>query len=257
MFKKPDFVSQYFVGEEGDKYWEEFIGSSRLLRLDNKMTMLYDETPEERLQDRKAITFVELDEEEIQTKVKNDRAVIIENAAPLVVQEVSHPKPVQPQVVHTVVQTAPAGEETAQQLAKLLGNFSFDAVRSEIDHRIEELRRDLEGKTIASANKPEEPNKPVSTAAFQIETAKIPAGAQEAQPVSEKTDYSNLIIPDETDPDDTNDESSGGIDIMALLSAQAKKMENISTIEMMEMYGEAFSEVTLEELEKFINKNHK
>lgn len=44
---------------------------------------------------------------------------------------------------------------------------------------------------------------------------------------------------------------------MALLSAQAKKMENISTIEMMEMYGEDFSEVTLEELEKYINKNHK
>jgi RAB protein geranylgeranyltransferase component A len=34
-------------------------------------------------------------------------------------------------------------------------------------------------------------------------------------------------------------------------------MESISTIDMMEMYGEAFSEVTLEELEKYINKNHK
>ena len=65
-----------------------------------------------------------------------------------------------------------------------------------------------------------------------------------------------MIMPDETKPDDT-EEDSGGIDIMALLSAQAKKMENISTIEMMEMYGETFSEVTLEELEKYINKNHK
>jgi hypothetical protein len=34
-------------------------------------------------------------------------------------------------------------------------------------------------------------------------------------------------------------------------------MENISTIEMMEIYNEAFTEVTLEELEKYINKNHK
>ena len=64
-------------------------------------------------------------------------------------------------------------------------------------------------------------------------------------------------MPDEKDPGDTEEETSGGIDIMALLSAQAKKMENISTIEMMEMYGEDFSEVTLEELEKYINKNHK
>ena len=64
-------------------------------------------------------------------------------------------------------------------------------------------------------------------------------------------------MPDEKHSGDTEEETSGGIDIMALLSAQAKKMENISTIEMMEMYGEDFSEVTLEELEKYINKNHK
>jgi hypothetical protein len=72
-----------------------------------------------------------------------------------------------------------------------------------------------------------------------------------------KRDYSDLIMPDEKHSGDTEEETSGGIDIMALLSAQAKKMENISTIEMMEMYGEDFSEVTLEELEKYINKNHK
>ena len=64
-------------------------------------------------------------------------------------------------------------------------------------------------------------------------------------------------MPDESDPGDTKEEKSGGIDIMALLSAQAKKMENISSIEMMEMYGDKFAEVTLEELEKYINKNHK
>jgi hypothetical protein len=33
-------------------------------------------------------------------------------------------------------------------------------------------------------------------------------------------------------------------------------MESISPIEMMEVYGEMFAEVTLEELEKYINKNH-
>jgi hypothetical protein len=76
-------------------------------------------------------------------------------------------------------------------------------------------------------------------------------------PKPAKRDYSDLIIPDETVSGGTKEENSGGIDIMALLSAQAKKMENISTIEMMEMYGEDFSEVTLEELEKYINKNHK
>ena len=61
-------------------------------------------------------------------------------------------------------------------------------------------------------------------------------------------------MPEDDETDDSQQEASGGIDIMALLSAQAKKMESISTIEMMEMYGEAFTDVSLEELEKYINK---
>ena len=77
------------------------------------------------------------------------------------------------------------------------------------------------------------------------------------EPKSKTQDYSSLIMSDDKQPDDGKEESSGGIDIMALLSAQAKKMESISTIEMMEMYGEISAEVTLEELEKYINKYHK
>ena len=220
------------------------------------MNMLDDETSEEPIQEHKAITFVELTEDEIQEETKKDRVVVVEEAAPAVVQEEPRPEPVQPQVIHTVVQTAPASDETAQQLAKILGNFSFDAIRSEINHRFEELRRDLEEKSIAPTKQQEEPDEPATTATFQIETAELPVPEQEA-PVSEKMDYSDLIIPDETDPVETREESSDGIDIMALLSAQAQKMENISTIEMMEVYGEAFTEVTLEELEKYINKKHK
>jgi hypothetical protein len=267
MFRQPDYVSQYFVGEEGEKYWEGFVGSSRLTRLEHKMNMLDDETPEEPIQEHKAITFVELTEDEIQEETKKDRVVVVEEAAPAEVQKESRPEPVQPQVIHTVVQAAPASDETAQQLAKLLGNFSFEAIRSEINHRVEALRRDLEEKSGAPNKRQEESNKPATTATFQIETAKIPApapapastSAPAPAPVSApaKRDYSDLIMPDEKHSGDTEEETSGGIDIMALLSAQAKKMENISTIEMMEMYGEDFSEVTLEELEKYINKNHK
>jgi hypothetical protein len=268
MFKQPEYISQYFVGEEGEKYWEDFVGSSRLVRLENKMNMLDDETLEEPLPERKTISFVELTEEEIQAEAKKEHTVVLEEAAPAVAQEEPRVEPVQPQVIHTVVQTAPTGDETAQQLAKILGDFSFEAIRSEINHRFEALRRDLEETAMAPVNKQEEAStvpaakqeetdESATTATFRIETAKIPAPVQEQAPVSEKTDYSDLIIPDEADADDTEDEDAGGIDIMALLSAQAKKMENISTIEMMEMYGEAFSEITLEELEKYINKNHK
>ena len=254
MFRKPNYVSQYFVGEEGDKYWEEFVGSSRLLRLDNKLNMLDDEAFEESVQARKAITFVELDEEEIQAEAKKNQVVVVEEVAPVVVKEELRPEPVQPQVIHTVVQAAPANDETAQQLAKILENFSYDAIRSEINHRFEELRRDLEEKTIAPAKPQEEPKEPAATATFQIETAKIPAPDQ--TPASKKADYSSLIMSDQTESNEAK-ESTGGIDIMALLSAQAKKMENISTIEMMEMYGEEFTEITLEELEKYINKKLK
>jgi hypothetical protein len=221
------------------------------------MNMLDDETSEEPIQERKAISFVELTEEEIQAEAKKERVVVMEEAAPVAVREETRPEPVQPQVIHTVVQTAPASDETAQQLAKILGNFSFEAIRSEINHRFEALRRDLEEKSIATTHQPEELDKPATTATFQIETAKIPAPAPAPEPEPAKRDYSDLIMPDEKDSGDTEEETSGSIDIMALLSAQAKKMENISTIEMMEIYGEEFTEVTLEELEKYINKNHK
>ena len=254
MFKKPDYVSRYFDGEEGNKRWEEFVGSSRLTRLDNKMNLLDDELPEEPIPERKAISFVELTEEEALEEEKKNCVVIQEEA--VVVREETRPEPIQPQVIHTVVQAAPSSDETAQKLAKILGNFSFDAIRSEINHRFEALRRDLEEKATASANKQEEPAQPATTATFQIETAKIPAPVKEKAPEPEKREYSDLIIPDQKAPDDEN-EGSGAIDIMALLSAQAKKMENISTIEMMELYGEAFTEVTLEELEKYINKKRK
>jgi hypothetical protein len=108
----------------------------------------------------------------------------------------------------------------------------------------------------------EAPAKPAESVSFQIETAKIPAPQQEPEkkPVEQpEDDYSDLIMPEETELVEKPEEesNSGGIDIMALLSAQAKKMENISSIEMMELYGEIFTEVTLEELEKYINKHHK
>lgn len=260
MFKQPDYESQYFVGEEGDRNWEEFVGESRLARLDHHMAVLDDETPQEKSAERKAITFMELSEEEIRAEERKNHIVVEEVASTVPVQKEEakevRPEPVQPQVIHTVVQAAPSSDETAQQLAKILENFSFEAMQSEINHRFEALRRDLEEKPAAPTVKQEESDKPANAVTFQIETAKIPAPDQDQPSVSEKRDYSSLIIPDETDPDESDDDS-GGIDIMALLSAQAKKMESISTIEMMEIYGEAFSEVTLEELEKYINKKHK
>ena len=83
------------------------------------------------------------------------------------------------------------------------------------------------------------------------------APTQSSEPADKKPDYSSMIMPEaDEDTDDSDQGASGGIDIMALLAAQAKKMENISPIEMMEVYGEDVSEVTLEELEKYINKNY-
>jgi hypothetical protein len=237
--------------------------------------MLDEDMPEEPQQQQKKITFVELDEEEILEETKAEPAIVVEEV-------VSAPEPQQPYVepqprpepvqqVVQVVQAAPSNDATAQQLAKILGDFSFDAIRSEINHRFEVLRRDLETKTkvIAQPEAPVEVAAPATTATFQIETAKIPVPVQETVPVEasvpeketpEKTpkkDYSSLIMPEEDEPEVPTQKESGGIDIMALLSAQAKKMENISSIEMMELYGEIFTEVTLEELEKYINKHHK
>jgi hypothetical protein len=300
MFKQPEFVSQYFIGETGKGYWEDFVGESRLVRLENKMALLEDEEPELPQQEHKRITFVELDEEEAQAETEKAHVLFVEEEVPApevrepisefhvqetaeepARQEMSAPVQLQEvpaamQAAPIIVQAAPA-DDTAQQLAAILGNFSFDALRSEIDHRFEELRRDLAEKAAVSAAAPAVPAEPAESAGpevpaavtFQIETAKIPvpgqeiapmqeaAPAQSSEPADKKPDYSSMIMPEaDEDTDDSDQGASGGIDIMALLAAQAKKMENISPIEMMEVYGEDVSEVTLEELEKYINKNY-
>ena len=259
MFEAPEYISQYFVGSEGQQNWDEFVGSSRLVRLENKLDELDEQIPEAQPQERKAITFVELTAEEILAEEEKFRPVVPEEPAQPEAKPEPRPEPipepVQPQVV-TVVQAAPTEDQTAQRLAKILGDFSFDAMRSEINHKFEELRRTFEEQTAASRKKQEEPAEPAKEVTFQIETAKIPAPAADPEPVTGKTDYSDLFMSDGADDGGDDEDSSGGIDIMALLSAQAKRMESISTIEMMEMYGEDFTEVTLEELEKYINKQH-
>ena len=255
MFKQPEYVSQYFVGEEGNRNWEDFVGDSRVLRAESVLASLDDEILDLPSQEKKKITFVELDEEEYLAEMKQEVLVVTEEAAPAPVQQAAA-EPVQPQVIHTVVQTGSDSEATAQQLAKIFGDFSYDAIRSEINHRFNELRRDLEEKGIKQIQEPTMQNEPATAAFFQIETAKMPAPVQEPVPEQEKIDYSSFTIPEENEPAEPKKESSGGVDIMALLAAQAKKMESISPIEMMEIYGEFYSEITLEELEKYINKHN-
>lgn len=257
MFEQPDFVSQYFVGEVGAQYWEEFVGQSRAVRLENQIADLEDELPELLPQERKAISFVELDEEEalLEESKAHVEPAHVEEAEPTPAVREPQPAPIQPQVVHTVVQPSAASDEAAQKLAKLLGTFSFDAIRSEIDHRFDQLRRDLEEKSGANLGERAQSAESANFATFQIETAKIPAPAQDTAPATYLPDYSSFIMEDEEEPT-SKQEDTDEIDIMALLAAQARKMESISPIEMMEVYGEMFTEVTLEELEKYINKNH-
>jgi hypothetical protein len=258
MFEQPDFVSQYFVGELGTQYWEEFIRQSREVRLENQIAALEDELPELLPQERKAISFVELDEEEalLEESKAHVEPAHVEEAEPTPTVREPQPAPVQPQVIHTVVQPSSSGDEAAQKLAKILGNFSFDAIRSEIDHRFDQLRRDLEEKSGTQLAERAMPVESANVATFQIETAKIPAPTQETAPATNRPDYSSFIMEDEEESGSAK-EDDGDIDIMALLAAQARKMESISPIEMMEVYGERFTEVTLEELEKYINKNHR
>ena len=249
MFKQPEYVSQYFVGEEGQQYWEDFIGESRELRAENLATVADVAVAEEKPQQRKTITFVELDEDQIR-EAEAKKAQALAKSKEMTRRLEARMEPIKPQAAPAAV---PAADGSVQQLAKILENFRFEAIRSEIDHRVSELRRDLEVKSGSDQSKPEDSGSGTK-ATFQIETAKIPAPTPEAKAAP---NYSSLMMSDDAKAQEPAEEKSGGIDIMALLSAQAKKMENISVIEMMEMYGEAFSEVTLEELEKYINKNHK
>ena len=227
-----------------------------MTRLDHQLNALDEEEQEVQPYERKTITFMELEEDEVQA-VAESRVIIEEDPVPPTpVREEKVAEPVPPQVVHTVVQAPPVSEAAVQQLTKALGDFSFDAIRSEIDLRFEVLRKDLE-KSAALPGKQEEQLEaavPASTAMFKIETAKIAVPVQETETGAVRPDYSDMIMADDDESDDTDEEVAGGIDIMALLSEQAKRLEDVSPVEMMEMYDEAFAEITLEELEHYINK---
>ena len=289
MFKRPDYVSQYFDGEDGEEHWEDFLGDSRKVNLQNEFAdfELEEEIVPQKTQNK--VTFVELDEEEALAELQREimaeaeaknRAEAETKAQQEQIQVAAQPEPVKPepikpeprvepvQQIVQVVQAPSNGDAAAQELAKILGDFSFDAIRSEINHRFEALRRDLEEQTRLQASELAQPrtadiDEPVvsedgTSVSFKIETAKIPAPEQTPEPEEQKIDYSSMILPEDDQPEEeSQSDDFDGIDIMALLSAQAKKMESISPIEMMEVYGEMFTEVTLEDLEKYINKNHK
>ncbi len=63
MFENPDFVSNYFTGEKGSEYWEDFVGDSReIAKKNQKIKPVTEEIKD--VPTRKHVTFTELTEEE-------------------------------------------------------------------------------------------------------------------------------------------------------------------------------------------------
>ena len=68
MFQEADFESRYFVGEEGAKYWEDFVGDSRKIAEENHRDRFTEEAKTEEQAPRKHVTFTELTEEQAQAE---------------------------------------------------------------------------------------------------------------------------------------------------------------------------------------------
>lgn len=68
MFQSPDFESRYFTGEQGEEYWEDFVGDSREIALESKRSRITEEKPEEEQKPKKHVTFTELTEEEAEAE---------------------------------------------------------------------------------------------------------------------------------------------------------------------------------------------
>ncbi|MCQ2561106.1 MAG: DUF87 domain-containing protein [Clostridia bacterium] len=178
-----------------------------------------------------------------------------------VIAEAPAPQP----VVQTIQQTVVQSSKTEEMLGELLGRFSYESMLSEIRRSVrEEVERELaHAKSAATAAVAAGGavlgsifNDEAMEEAGRIAAEEAIAKAEEtAAPAMETAPAPEA--PAEEAPAPADDEpADSGFDIMALLTAEAEKLGNISPIDLMETYGDTIISITLEDLVAY-NTNHK
>lgn len=124
MFQEKNFESRYFSDEEGGQVWEDVVRESREKHAEKTLERWKEEEMETAAIGHSRVTFVEMEED----------TFVAEEAAPIAAREdACHPAPKAPEA-YAERHTAPA---PADELAALLGRFSYDAILREIQRSVQ------------------------------------------------------------------------------------------------------------------------
>ena len=167
MFQEDEYESRYFSGEGGLENWEEFVGGSRALWLENRPEK-QDTEEKENAQEKNHVLFTELTEEEaIEQQVGSEVEQILGLNKHVQFEEINEPEPEEPKEVSQpepepeepkevsrpepeVTDRQAASEpqqptELEKLLTQALGQFSHAAMVEEIKKAVrEEVLKEME-----------------------------------------------------------------------------------------------------------------
>ena len=273
MFSEKEYVSRYFVGEDGYAAWQEFVGDSWAKREEH---LALKGTPEEEPQEeqkKKKVVFYEVDQDELaefdQPAEPQPAVQKTEPAEPARSAESSEYSEVPAEfaaaryTVQPVQQiVAPGMEEMVAQLGQAVENmsrFSYDTMMREMQRMIEEnnaaLQQNANTEVSAAAEPCVEPiREPIAEpaeASGQSGTASLGSVFNEdAMREAERLRAEESAAADEDeDENEDEDEDEDEDETMAMLLAAAKQAdEEYSRLGSMVRYGEVTLLITLEDL---------
>lgn len=237
MFQSPDFESRYFTGEQGEEYWEDFVGDSREIALESKRSRITEEKPEEEQKPKKHVTFTELTEEEaeaeeleqLRREMQQEQAKQNMKKPTVVFEEVAaEPEPIgtqqtaaaDTQTADSDTITAPGNSEAAsatgamaqtgamaieQMLTQILQKFSYDSMTSEIRRAVkEQVEKELVARGI-------DPDAPIENFAGRAGKEEQPTEIITEEPITEeKQDESAEAFVTSERPEETQDFTESG-----------------------------------------------
>ncbi len=264
MFQNREYESRYFTGEAGSAYWEDFIGDSRKIAQENYREegsgeIVAVEAAGEKPR-TKHVIFTELTEDEARAEAEHtaeEHHVTFSEASAEETEPAAEPQPAprpqsapqpqpmsQPQTAQQPAATPqPQSGNTEQVLSRLLEKLSYESMSAQIRQTVQEQVAAALQKELAA--RPSEEVRPVQPEAEEERTENRKENA------GQRTEPTYTELPPDTGEDSMEEE---GFDLMSVLTQLAEDMEEVTTIDVMDAYGEEVVDITLEELVKYVQK---
>ena len=273
MFQDKEFVSNYFTGEQGEENWEDFVAESRDIRVESYIGQ-YEEQPEYNGEEQSGghVTFEEISEEDLPADdiEETDSQIVFEEEQP---ESDIEAEPEAKTEIKTEIKTEVKPEvgsekedesrhvsNTERMLTELLGKFSNGMItqeirnviktelQNEIDRQIEERMEELQ------KNMPAEEEYTSEDAAHE-EVAPDDSIFEQGDDMPLFSEDDDTDMSDSDSAEEENEDTDSDFDILDFLYEQAETVEEVSDIDMMDVYGEKVLDISLEELEKYIIKH--